>query len=245
MNNSTCRFRDILICKVLPTAVLLILSTGFPYSTATAAPVTLQFDAEIVSIPVGNPFDLPFTYQLGDIIRGKFTFEPGSGTMLGDNAIVASQPFGLEFDINGTIVGTAGFKVEVFDNTMFTDSPFPGLVDVINLGCTEPACNPELIDLPDGEPFRARSRMQLIGNGSVFLAPEIMADPTAWNSLGLGRRLNINFDNVGPGSMGFVADVHEFSAVPEVGTEVLAFTSVVVMAICRPMRHRRFYNCLS
>jgi hypothetical protein len=74
---------------------------GTEASPLLCGPVTFKFDAEIVGVPVGNPFDLPLTYQVGDIIQGTFAFEPGSGAPIGDNAIAAFQNHSLEFEING------------------------------------------------------------------------------------------------------------------------------------------------
>ncbi len=180
-----------------------------------AAPVTFAFDAEIINVPAGNSFDLPLTYQVGDIIHGKFTFEPGNGMQIGDDAIAGDQPFAIEFNINGIVVGSSSYRIEVFDNTVFDDSEFPEPIDVMTLACNEPSCVPDLLSLPGGEPFRVRSRMQLVGSSSILSAPEISADPSTWNLFTLERRLILGFDNVGPGSMDLDAIVGPMVRVPE------------------------------
>jgi hypothetical protein len=212
-----------------------------PHASLDAAPITFQFDAEIVHVSPGNPFDLPLIYQVGDSIHGRFTFEPGSGSVIGDNVVAASQPFSLGFEINGTTVGTSGFRIEVFDNTAFDDSEFPEPIDVINLGCNEASCIPDLISLSDGEPFRVRSRMQLVGNSSVLIAPEISADPAVWNAFGLERRLVIGFDNEGSGSMGFDAVVGSMVQVPEPTTLTsLVFTGGIIAGVYVALRRVRY-----
>lgn len=233
--------RNLSRCTVRYT-VLTIAAIGILSSPVKAAPVTLQFQAEIVGVSVGNPFDLPLAYQIGDIISGSFTFDPDLGMVLGDNAIAASQPFSLEFDINGTVVGTSAFRMEVFDNTAFSGSAFPGRVDVINLGCSEPFCTPELISLPEGEPFRVRSSLQFVGSSSVLSESEIITDPTTWNAFGLQRRLIVGFDNVGPGSVGFDAIVGSISEVPEPTAFCLTLSVGVVLYFASRRKRNVFHE---
>jgi hypothetical protein len=189
------------------------LCVSHPY--LQAAPITFRFDAEIINVPVGNPFDLPLTYQVGDVIHGRFTFEPALALPIGDNAIAADQNFALEFEINGTLVSSSGFRIEVFNDTAFTDSEFPEQIDVMSIGCNEASCIPNLLSLPEGEPFRVRSRMQLVGSSSILSTPEISADPATWNLFTLERRLILGFDDIGPGSMGLDAIVGPIVLVPE------------------------------
>jgi hypothetical protein len=198
-----------------------------------AAQTTFVFDATITDVFPGEPFDLPLSYQVGDVVQGKFTFEPGSGSPIGVDAIAAVQSFPIEFNINGIIVGSSSYRIEVFDDTAFDDSEFPEPIDVTTLGCNEPSCIPDLLILPEGEPFRVRSRMQLVGNGSILLSPEISADPATWNAFVLERRFNLNFDNEGLGSMGFQATANRFSLVPEPATFRLVLSGLLLAAfIC-------------
>jgi hypothetical protein len=195
-----------------------------------AAPITFRFDAEIFDVPAGNPFDLPLTFQVGDVILGKFTFDPNLALPLDDKSIASHQPYSLEFQINGNVVGSSGFRLEVFDNTAFDDSTYPESLDAMTLGCNEPLCVPELLSLPEGEPFRVRSRMQVVGIDSILTAPQISVDPMVWNALTLERRINLNFDNQGPGAMGFQATVGAFIIVPEPHNAQIALSAIFALS---------------
>ncbi len=205
---------------------------------AQAEPVTFRFDATITNAPLGTPFDLPLTYEVGDIIHGEFTFDPGLAMPLSDNAAAADQPFELKFDINGTVIGTSSFRIEVFDDTAFDDSTFPEPIDVISFGCSEASCVPDLISLPGGDPFRVRSRMQLVGIDSILSNPEISPSPATWNSFMLERRLTLGFDDVGPGSMGLDALIGTVIQVPE-PLSCGSFVLSVVVAFASFARRRR------
>jgi hypothetical protein len=208
-------------------------------ATLHAEPVTFRFDAEIVNVPIGNPFDLPLTYQVGDIIQGKFTFEPTSAKPIDNNAVAANQAFALEFNINGSVVGSSSFRIEVFNDTAFDDSNFPAPIDVITLGCNEPSCIPGLISLPGGEPFRVRSRSQFVGSSSILDMPEFSDDPTTWNAFLLERRLFLGFDDVGLGSMGLDAIVGQMFLVPEPSSSTLIIAGIVAVVATATWVKRR------
>src|SRR5687768_4165722 len=90
--------------------------------TLAAAPLTFRFDAEIVDVLAGSPFDLPLSYQVGDTIRGKFTFQPGAGVPINDVAVGADQLSALEFNINNTRVPTTTFRIVAFNNSVDYDA---------------------------------------------------------------------------------------------------------------------------
>jgi hypothetical protein len=187
----------------------------FHPSLTQAATLTFEFDAEIVNVPVGNPFTLPLTYQVGDTIHGTFTFDPNLGSAVDSNTIASVQPFAIQFTIGGIAVGSSSHHIEAFNNTTIDDGGFPEPIDVIRIGCSEPLCNPELQNVSSVEPFRVRSQLQLVGNSSVMPAAEIPSDPSVWNAFLLDRKLTVGFDNVGPGSMGFDAVIGNTAIVPE------------------------------
>jgi hypothetical protein len=194
-----------------------VLESAFLY----AEPITFQFNAEVVSVSAGSPFNLPFTYEVGDVMTGTFTFEPAPGSV-GGNSIAANQAFPFQISINGTLVGSSVYRIEAFNNTPITDSEFESPVDSMSIGCSEPACIPNYVSLSVGDPFRVRSRMNLLGEMDTFPTALISDEPADWNALDLQRTLSITFDNQGPGSMGLLARVGEFIAVPEPNSSGLA-----------------------
>jgi hypothetical protein len=200
---------------VIGTTVLLCV----PTCTSRAAPVTLRFDATITHALAGNAFDLPFSYEVGDAISGKLTFEPGAGIPIGDNAIEADQFLQLKFVVGGTTFGTSTYSIEVFNDTAIEDSePFLGSVDTMIVDCSPSSsqpCTPELITLPNSDPFSITSRLELTGDGSILDIPTVSAESEIWNSYTLRRTLAVTLDNESGGSMLIFANVGQFTAVPE------------------------------
>jgi hypothetical protein len=120
-----------------------------------AAPLTFRFDAQISRLSLGSPFDLPFEFQLGDTISGKFTFEPGPGVEINDVAVVAEQPLPFEFNIDGVRLPTSGYRIVAFDDSFDYDSERPPY-DGLALDCREASCTPDTVTLPGNEPFKVR-----------------------------------------------------------------------------------------
>jgi hypothetical protein len=209
-------------------------------SLVQAAPVTFAFDATVTTVFDGNPFNVPFDYNVGDTFRGMFTFEPTSGIGAGDNTIFAEQMLPLGFHIDGHSLTNPMYGIRVANDTAIDDSEFPEPVDVIRLGCAEPECTPELLTLPGYEPFRVRSRMEFVGFGPVLDTPQIPATLEVWNALTLQRTIILDFDNVGIGSMGLQATVGDLGVVPEPSSLVGGLVVVAIMqsslAACRRIR---------
>ena len=59
--------------------LLLVVTLLASNNLVNAAPVTLAFDAQIDAVPPGIPFDSGLDYQVGDIVKGRFTFDPQVG----------------------------------------------------------------------------------------------------------------------------------------------------------------------
>jgi hypothetical protein len=192
-----------------------------------AAPLTFRFDAQISSVSLGGPFNLPFEFQVGDTISGKFTFEPGAGVAINDMAVGSDQSLPVEFNINGTSVLTSGYRIVAFDDSVDYDSehpPYDGLV----LSCREASCAPEVVSLSGSEPFKVRWEMRLSGSASVWSKPAIVSDVDVWNAFSDDRRIFIGFDNLGPGSIGLDAVVNSMVQVPEPGL----VSHLLLAAIC-------------
>jgi hypothetical protein len=209
---------------------------------AHAAPITFRFDAEIVSVSDGSPFDLPLSYRVGDVIHGVFTFDPEVAIPLGDNAIVAPQPFEFLVNVNGAVVGSTTHAIRVFDNTGISHFDVD-VVDTMTIGCSEPSCIPNFVTLGDGESFRVRSRLTLIGSTSVQNSAILTGNPEIWNAFLFQRNLSLNFDNDGIGSVGFSARVGNFRLVSEPKRMPLFACAVCILkSLYRTKRVGRFFH---
>lgn len=195
--------------------VILFTIGSFANGILKAAPITLIFDAEITNVPTGSPFDLGINYQVGDIIQGRLVLEPGVGNPINDVGVGADQDFAFDLIVNGTALNTVGYEIVAFNDSTNFDSENGQLLDGLTVSCREVSCVPNLVTLPQGEPFRVRFDMQLVGNSSIWSVPEITGDTNVWNAFSVRRFMHVGFDNVGPGSMGFDAVVRQFTLVPE------------------------------
>jgi hypothetical protein len=215
------------------------LLASFESLETQAAPVTFRFDAQIVSVALGGPFDLPFEFRVGDTISGKFSFQPGPGIPINNIAVVAEQPFAAEFNIDGANIMTTDFQIIAFDNSVVeedsggSNGPFDG----ISLGCREASCIPDLVTLPNSDPFKVRWEIRLAGSSSVWSLPEITGDPDIWNQFTDERRIIVGFDDLGPGSVAFYAVINSFVSIPE-PTLAGVFVLPALYVLCsRAWRH--------
>ena len=159
-----------------------------------AAPITFRFDAEIVNIAVGNTFDLPFSFQVGDAISGRLTFEPGTGVPTGDNSIEAVQSLGMEFVIKGTAFGSSTYSIKVFDENFIVadDLDIAGgvVIDTMILECSPSSfqpCTPDRISIPGAQPFSIGARLDLNGSDSILNTPGLRTI----QSCGIHSRLDV------------------------------------------------------
>jgi hypothetical protein len=195
-------------------ASALFLAHFAAFDVVEAASITFRFDATVTHALSANPFDLPFDYQVGDVISGKLTFEPEAAEPIGANAVEAEQLFGLEFTIDGTTFGTSTYSIRVINDTVILDSdPFLGTVDTMSIRCSSSdpqPCSPGLLSMPGSEPFSITSRLNLVGNGDILDSPTVDTESEIWNSFTLRRNLSLTFGNDAGGSMLLRADVGQF-----------------------------------
>jgi hypothetical protein len=213
---------------IVTLAALLTAARGV--SNVSAA--TFRFDAQITSTSPGVPFDLPLTYQVGDIFHGQVTFEPSPGIAFGDRDVQAVQVGEFVFNFNDVFVNSSPYNFRVHDNTGFEDTDL-GTVDVMMLhSLYAPDAQPPFMHLPDGEPFRVGVLMLLVGQEHSLPTLDIPGAIDVWNTFNVQRSLNISFDNEGPGSMGLQAKVLAFNQVPEPTTGLLL---VFIALLRRPV----------
>lgn len=193
---------------------------------ASAGLVTFGFNAEITTVFLGSPFDLPVNFAVGDTVSGRITFESGSGLPTSENGRVSEQGLDLELGIDDIKFNSSSFTIQLVDDAPPSkEHPLPGPGDLIVLGCSSlnfGDCDPFATDLGKGEPFRLRPNITLIGDAAALDGAFLPGDPAIWNRLTDSRRLLVGFDNYGVGSIGFQAQVGDFSVIPEASSLRLA-----------------------
>jgi hypothetical protein len=183
-----------------------------------AAPVTFRFDAEITHVPTGTPFDLPFDFQVGDVVRGSVTFEPEVAPP-GSYRLESLQTLGFQLDIDGIGFGSETYSIQSL-NDSFIDDLFPFNVDTLTLTCTASStrCSPSPIEVDGAEPFEMAFRMDLWGYADIVDAPSFASDATIWNDYDLYRRIIVYFGGIDSGGRSFHAVVRDFEVAPEPST---------------------------
>lgn len=198
-----------------------------------AAPVTLAFEAEIVRVFDTVPFDAGVSFDLGDRVTGRFTFEPdevGGGGIPGIPTAFESQQSGRAFiTVNGVEFSTpeaaTGITIQSFNDSFSTRF---GILDNITVG-SQLAPTPD-----DAAPNVESAGMALFLEGDADAMPGaiIPADPGVWNQLlNFDRRLRLTLRDGSDGSVGFVADLTpgSFAVIPEPTAWMLV--SVPVLAV--------------
>jgi len=204
---------------------------------AVAVPITIGFDATVTVGTPGFPFELPFTVTVGDKITGRFTFEPGVGDPV---EIRREFPQSENFVvlIDGVTLSSSAYSIAVHnDEIFFENTSAQRSFDIIEVGCSRPglsiSCNPEVIDLGEGNLFSFRPLLSLVGSTDILSDTGIPTDVRAWNDLDTSAVLQINFDGLGSGGsgigvfLGVIARVNNFWVVPEPSSLVLCVVALV------------------
>ena len=203
---------------------------------SAAAPVTLAFEAEI-DILTGLPFDSGLLFEVGDVVSGVFTFDPAEGD--GSTVLELTQPRRFSLNINGVVVSTASYEVEVFNDSPITDFPSASLVDSLRLGVVTLlqfmpiCCQTSTRQLPS-------CRLNLLAAADVLDQASLPEAAAIWNAFNLRRQLSVIFRD-GKGAVeGFQATVGQFDVVPE-PTAVSSLAIALLAAgyrVCRRSRDR-------
>lgn len=197
-------------------------------TTATAAPVTLRFEAEIGTIAAGLPFDSGIEYSLGDIVTGQMTFEPvvGNGGMLFES----QQPFDFQLNINGVELAAPSFTIESVDGAAITDFPPADHIDSLTLAGG--GLSPIVPDsLPNLDAESSGFRMALFGPTSAIQQVEVPASVATWNDFSLWRQLSVSFRDGNGGAVGFQASVGSFAVVPEPSTIFVSLAPIGIYPV--------------
>ncbi len=205
---------------------------------AEAAPVTFGFEATVDSISPGASFDSEIGLEAGDVITGRFTFEPNARD--GSSPFVVNQPYAFSVDINGVELSTAAYMATSRDDAHLvvdcTELLCPGFAisDALTLG------ENGLLGMGDTiqSNLNASSsgfQMQLEewfghpfwGGMDVLDAARIPADIGTWNQFS-GRSLQVWLEDIQGGAYRFNATVGQFTVVPEPCSGFLICIGIIV-----------------
>jgi len=189
-----------------------------------AAPVTFAFDAEITTVSRGIPFDSGVDFAVGDTISGQFTLDPledcavfdGPVQPLGD-LCATTQSSSFTVDINGAILRTPGFDLDVRNDTLILDSSLATDIDSIesrggNLSPLDP------ISFPNIDPATSSFNMSLWAFAHRLSITSVPGSVETWNQFRLKRVISIHLRDGLGNVMGFQAAVGDFSVIPEPST---------------------------
>jgi hypothetical protein len=197
--------------------VLFVLSSCALESFSQAAPITLTFDAVVGPPRQGVegriPPDWGISLQQGDIISGKFTFEPvDAGSGVSETRIV--QPFDFSIQIKSRTLTTSQYEVQVLNDSISDDAPDPA--DVIRVGCSYfgggSACIPATVSPND--PIEWAFGIAMSGDSTVLDGADLPANPSVWQQMPAEILISLRDRNAGQ-FYGLLAAVESIRFVPE------------------------------
>ena len=223
------------ILLIAPLALVLAVVSD----SATAAPVTFEFEAEVSTIYDTIPFDSGLDVQNGDTVTGRFTFEPH---MTEDQSFFeVIQPYAASLWVESAQFATpnsiADLTLRARNNSAIADFPPATSIDIIELGSTLGPSYPGA--LPNVALDQSFFRMSLWGDDSVFQSANLPAEPSIWNSLQLLRSIDVGIRGKTGGSLSFQARVASFSVVPEPDTAALLLLLVACHGCIREREKRK------
>ena len=184
-----------------------------------ATPVTLNLEAVVSSTASDMSSEFGISVSEGDIITGQFTFEPESG----EGASFATiQPYAAKLEIGGVAFITPGNSPGVTlgslnDGTIVTDCQelvCPVLeADELTVRSSISPAFPDLA--PEISAGQSAFQLLLWGENSLLDEPRYPSDSTTWNAFDTVRWIQIIIRGNDSGSLTIVADVGDFSHVPE------------------------------
>lgn len=215
-------------CALLTISIV----AGFCVSNAVveAQPVTYKFDAAITSVASGVPFDSGITFAVGDMISGRFTFEPNTG--VGGMNLDTVQPYAFVLEVDGTNLFSPTFEIRAVNNGSLDDVPGVSEIDSLVVGAGGlSSMNPAVGINPATSGFR----MTLFGPATAFGGASIPGDIDVWNSFDIWRDISVTFRNANGGAVGFQATVGSFQLVPE-PTTLFYISFITILFLIRPTR---------
>lgn len=224
--------------SIVSSVLIAFLAAG----SAQSAPITLAFEAEIVSVFDTVPFDAGVSFEVGDKVTGRFSFEPddvggGSAPL---TAFKAEQATRLFVSVNGVEFSTpdeaTGITIQSFNDS---SSTLFGEIDSIRVGSAVGHSDPAL--MPRVSASRSGLNFFVEAPSDVLPGAVIPADPATWNQLhqisltGFNRNLNMTLRNDNGGTIGFAATLvpGSFALVPEPVSATLVLPCAVLFIFRR------------
>lgn len=218
------------------------------WSSATAAPVTLAFEAEVTFVAEHAPFNTGIEVGVGDTLSGTVSFLPDAGDG-GDFLDVIQTAAVAQFVVDDKVFTTTagdGIRFRVGNNQPISDGP-AGLFDSIQFG----AGFSQLPDEPSVGITQAGWGINLSGPARLIIGvpvpdtglplPSAMipSDVASWNLLAstpqspFGSQMSISLSDGIGGSVSIGARIKEFSQVPEPSTWLIVFTFSAILLLRR------------
>lgn len=196
-------------------------------SLVQAAPITFTFEATINSVYVGIPFNLGIDYQVGDVVAGKFAFDPLEGD--GSTAVRVLQPHDFLLNVNGAVFATPSFEIESVNDALLIAEYSPAsVVDILAAGGAGlSAANPA--DFPNLSLTQSSFLMRLDGPESALPIASVPANASDWNSFNLSRQMIVSFRDGNGGAIGFQATVGDFVVLPEPSSLLGSLLGILIL----------------
>lgn len=224
-------------------SVVIFLSLATASSVVYAEPLTLRFETEIDNAILEGEVEKPFVAQLGNQVKGTFTFLPEdletSPQYPRGEFVSFEQKFPAEFEIDEIKITVPQYVLKSRDDSTPADSD--SLTDLLSLTfnqCLEAGCI--MADVDGADEYRLESiRLILTGPGTILQGPDLPADVESWNQLASGPRsgrISISFISLDrTSSATFSASIQEFTVIPEPKTAILCCLALI--ASCTSTRY--------
>jgi hypothetical protein len=202
-----------------------------------AAPVTLQFNATIDTVFTGNPFDSGVSFVAGDIVLGKFTFEPIGGD--GTSSIRVSQNHTFRVSVDGVELASESYEITADDDDYVFDFEPATILDQLELR----GIGIGAVDQTGGtniDPRRSSFEMNLWADSPLMMGSVDVLEPAhipealdKWNAFDAWRNLQLILRDGQGGSVGFSATVRDFFPIPEPSEPALAVSTILGVLLAR------------
>lgn len=220
-------------CLVLCSSTLLLIAN----CDVHGEPVTFRFNATIDSVFPGNPFDSGVTFTAGDVVYGRFTFEPNNGD--GSSSITVPQHHSFVVSVNGLELASERYEITADDDDFVFDFEQAAILDQLEFAGDRISAFDEMADV-NIDPSRSSFAMNLWADSPFMMGQVGVLEPAlipvsleTWNQLDAWRNLQLILRDGEGGLVGFSATVGNFLQIPEPSGAVLALSVVLGALLAR------------
>lgn len=206
-------------------------------NSATAGPVTLRFEAEIVDVDEIRASELSGVFSEGSSFSGEFSFisvdaQAEFDPMLGfiPTSTRTTQTLGLSINLTPFVLHSEEYQLDSFSDFPLIDAQ-EFLSDQLSLRCDFGGCG--IVEGAGGDPFLWRFAMPLRADGTVLDGADLPGDAAIWNQF-VPSFCSIRFQDPGIADvLGISARVNSFQVVPEPSTWLIVFTFSAILLLRR------------